>query len=140
MYIPQDTMLTHQSVELSGKLTEATMSFDAEGEKLSCSTISADLDASTSLPFFLVLYNSFLPCFMLFFYPQSQLSLLRCRTTRTQTRTTAGRSLARRSFTGSAARYEVQGDVIGIDLGTTNSCVSIMEVCERFWNTENAFC
>lgn len=36
-------------------------------------------------------------------------------------------SLLPRAFTGSAARYEAQGDVIGIDLGTTNSCVSIME-------------
>ena len=45
------------------------MSFDAEGEKLSCSTISADLDASTSLPFFLVLYNSFFTVFYALLLP-----------------------------------------------------------------------
>ncbi|CAE7407240.1 hsp-6 [Symbiodinium sp. CCMP2592] len=35
---------------------------------------------------------------------------------------------ARRSFLSAASvRLAVQGDVIGIDLGTTNSCVAVME-------------
>mmetsp|Transcript_41935 Transcript_41935/g.95281 ORF Transcript_41935/g.95281 Transcript_41935/m.95281 type:complete len:662 (-) Transcript_41935:362-2347(-) len=40
----------------------------------------------------------------------------------------APRSVARRGFLGaSAPRLQAKGDVIGIDLGTTNSCVAIME-------------
>jgi len=44
-----------------------------------------------------------------------------------QARSPAVSALFPRAFTGSAPRLEVKGDVIGIDLGTTNSCVSIME-------------
>merc|ERR1719159_2205872 len=37
-------------------------------------------------------------------------------------------SLSRRGFlSASSCRREAKGDVIGIDLGTTNSCVAIME-------------
>ena len=37
---------------------------------------------------------------------------------------------AARGIASSAARgQQISGDVIGIDLGTTNSCVAIMEVC-----------
>jgi len=43
-----------------------------------------------------------------------------------RTRFSALPSLAR-TFGGSAPSFNVQGDVIGIDLGTTNSCVAIME-------------
>jgi len=41
----------------------------------------------------------------------------------------AGRSSRRRFVAASACRFSgaAQGDVIGIDLGTTNSCVAVME-------------
>merc|ERR1719262_919190 len=40
---------------------------------------------------------------------------------------TRGRSGIARLSTSAARRAEVKGEIIGIDLGTTNSCVAVME-------------